>query len=128
MTDDLKQYGINIFEVQLVEGYYSSLRGIFLTTLDGLSSKNGYVLDLDSLPKQPIDFKGAFIRWLININLSRIKDGKAPVITLELALKCPLWKFIKPPLVRMKLTPEGMFNKPKVKTAFQKASPKRINK
>ena len=105
-----------------LESYYQKLSGLFL--VNGAVSSRGMILDLNSLPSSPVDFKKVFIKWMIDINAPRINQGAEPIMTLELALKCPIFKVIKPPLISLKLTGEGMFNKPQLKTDRQKMAPK----
>lgn len=127
MSDQLKDLGISLLEPMLVEHYYKDLRGIFVHDL-GKPDKQGLILDLDSLPAKPPGIKEAVIRWLIAVNLTRLKAGDEPIITLELVLKCPVWKIVRPPLKRLKLTKEKLFNQPVPKTIGKKASPGSINK
>lgn len=127
MTNQLEDLGIRLLEPILVEHYYKDLRGVFVHDL-GKAEDRGMFLDLDSLPTKPTGIKEAVIKWLIAVNLSRLKNGDDPIITLQLVLKCPVWKIVPPPLKRIKLTKEQMFNKPTVKTLGQKSKPGSINK
>ena len=88
-------------------------------------SKNGNFLDLTQIPK---DYKDAFIRWMIFINKPRIDKGLKPAMDIQLALKCPIWKLIKPPLVSIKLTKEEMFKSRKpIKSIGTSPTLKNIN-
>ena len=127
MLEDLKKIGIAFQEPQLVEEYYKQLKGIMLQTAIS-PNKQGFYLDLDSLPMKPVDFKSAVIKWLIYVNLPRLRAGQDAIITMELALKCPVWRVIKAPIRKLTLSPEGMFNNPTAKTVRQKAKPGSINK
>ena len=127
MASDLDKVDLQITQPMLVEHFYAKLRGIFLHDLSQPTS-TGMILDLDSLPSIPPGLKEAVIKWLVNVNLSRITRGDEPIVTLELALKCPVWKIVRPPLVKLKLSKEDVFNKPKVKSIGQKAPVKNINK
>lgn len=127
MTNQLEDLGIKLLEPMLVEHYYKDLRGVFVHDL-GKAEDRGMFLDLDSLPSKPPGIKEAVIKWLIAVNLTRLKNGDDPIITLQLILKCPVWKIVPPPLKRIKLTKEQMFNKPTVKTIGQKSKPGSINK
>jgi hypothetical protein len=124
---DLSKFGIDPKEQPLVEAYYQGLKGLLLTQVDGAVSR-GLYLDLTALPTEPIDFKSVLIKWLIQINLSRINRGDPAIITLDILLKCPLWQAIKPPLKSIKLTKEALFNQPTIKTIGTKPLPGSINK
>lgn len=127
MTNQLEDLGIQFLEPLLVEHYYKDFRGVFVHDL-GKAEDRGMFLDLDSLPSKPPGIKEAVIKWLIAVNLTRLRSGDEPIITLQLVLKCPVWKIISPPLRRIKLTKESMFNKPNIKTLGKKANPGSINK
>lgn len=126
MTDALKNLAIAFQDKELLAEHYQKLKGIFLTS--SAIKDHAMILDLDSLPTTPLDYKMTFILWMISVNMPRIKAGEQPIMTLPLALKCPIWQTIKPPLVNLKMTPEKMFNKPSIKTLGKKASPKTINR
>lgn len=111
----------------LVEHFYESMRAIFVHDLEQPDSR-GLLLDLNSLPTKPEGLKEAVIKWLISVNLTRIRGGEDPIVTLDLVLKCPVWKIVRPPLKRVKLTKEKLFNQPGVKTIGQKQIPGSINK
>jgi len=98
-------------------------RGVFLLALS--KPMMGVILDLDSISPK---LKTAVIKWLIAVNQPRLSKGLEPIITLELALKCPIWKSIKPPLISVKLTREKLFGKPKIKTLGKSPKVKSINK
>lgn len=125
--DDLKRIGISLQNPELVEMYYQSLKGVFLQE-PIQSNTQGLFLDLNSLPTAPLDLKTAVIKWIINVNMPRLISNREPIVTLDLVLKCPVWKIIKPPLKKIDMTKDKMFNKPKVKTTFQKKLPGMINK
>lgn len=126
MQDASKKLAIAFKNVGFLEQYYQELKGIFLVS--GAVGSKGTVLDLNSLPTEPQDLKTAFIKWMLDINAPRILNGEEPIMTLELALKCPIWKVIKPPLKRVSMTSDGLLNKPSVKTLFQKRMPGSINR
>lgn len=127
MTNQLEDLGIKLLEPMLVEQFYKDQRAIFVHDL-GKAEDRGLILDLDALPTKPPGIKEAVVRWLIAVNLTRLKGGEDPIITLKLVLQCPVWKIVKPPLKRIQLTKEKMFNKPSVKTLGKKSSPGSINK
>lgn len=123
----LEELGVTLLEPMLVEHFYTNMRAVFVHDL-GKPDDSGMILDLDALPTKPPGLKEAVIKWLISVNLTRLKGGEDPIITLQLVLKCPVWKIVRPPLKRIKLTKEALFNKPTVKTIGQKAKPGSINK
>ena len=126
MNDDLKKLGISFSNPALVEEYYARLAGIFVTGLN--EPKNGLILDLNSLPVAPFDFKMAVIKWLISVNLPRLEQGLEPILDFHLIRQCPVWRIIKIPLRRVQLTKEGLFNKPKLQTRNKIARSKGINR
>ena len=91
---------------------YKSYKAILIPSMNKQLSVSGLILDLDSLPIRPIPFKELFIRWLIAINKDRLARGLPVFINQTVVRTCPLWNLIKCPLKKIKLTKEGMFNKP----------------
>lgn len=104
MFDDLK-------EAWVTESYMS-YEAILIPSMKKQLGISGLYLDLDSLPIRPIPFKELFIRWLIVLNRDRLKDGLPVFINQQVVRACPLWNIIKCPMKKIKLTKEGMFNKP----------------
>jgi len=125
--NQLEDLGISLTEPMLVEHFYNDLRAIFIHDI-GKVENQGMILDLDALPTKPPGIKEAVIKWLISVNLTRLRGNKEPIITLKLVLQCPVWKIVRPPLKRITLTKENLFNKPTVKTLGKKGSPGSINK
>jgi hypothetical protein len=104
MFNDLKELWIT--------NLYKSYWAILLPSIEKQMTTSGLILDLDSLPNHPIPFKEFFIRWLISIQRDRIERGAGVIVTKEIVLACPLWKVVKCPLKRIKLTKEALFNRP----------------
>lgn len=129
MADKLKDLVVQFLEPMLVEHFYNKMKAIFVHDL-GKPNMQGMILDLDSLPQKPEGLKEAVIKWLISVNLTRIKNDEEPIVTLEVVLKCPVWKIVRPPLKRLNLTKEQMFNKPTASTKIigKKSSMGSINK
>lgn len=96
---------------------YEAQKGILLLSVNDQLSTRGFILDLNSLPLKPYPFKELFIRWLIVINKNRILSGHAIIVTRELIMKCPIWKIVKCPIIKITLTKEKLFNKPTTSTA-----------
>ncbi len=67
-----------------------------------------YGVDLTALPTEPIDFRTAFVKWLIKINEPRLRVGKDLLITYDIVRRCPLWKVVPMPFRPISLTPEAV--------------------
>ena len=106
--NDIKNLGLIFGDSIVIEDYYQKLKSIFIKQLSDPTT--GLFLDIGALPTSPLDIKSAVVKWLISVNLERIKQHQEPVFDLRLVLKCPVWNFVKPPLRRIQLTPEKMFN------------------
>jgi hypothetical protein len=104
MFDELKE--------DWITDLYKSYKGILLPSVEKQLSMTSLFLDLDSLPSKPYHFKELFIRWLISINKQRISRNEPIIVNKAIVLMCPLWRIVKCPLKKIKLTKEGMFNKP----------------
>jgi hypothetical protein len=122
MFDELKEVWIT--------DLYKSYKGILLPSIKKQLSMSSLFLDLNSLPTKPYPFKELFIRWLISINKQRISRNEPIIVNKAIVLMCPLWRIVKCPLIKMELTKDGMFNKPKVVTGTigTKSSVGTINK
>ena len=101
----------------LVEAYEKYSK-ILLIDSKSLQIKNTF-LDLSVLQKP---FRDAFIKWMIYVNKPRIAKGDKPIMTLEIALKCPIWKVVKPKFTRMALTKE-QFGKMRTTTKTINSTP-----
>lgn len=126
-ADQMKLLGIALNEPGMVEQYYHKLRGIIIDSMSNNPVK-GLYLDLNSLPDEPFPFKTIFIKWLISVNLDRIKKGEEIVTDISVVLKCPIWKVIKAPIKSISMNKESLFNKPTVTTLGKKTRPGSINK
>jgi len=104
MFDELKEAWITEL--------YKSYRGLLLPNMEKQLHMHGLFLDLDSLPNHPFHFKELFIRWLISVNKDRLLRGEGIFVNKQVVMACPLWKIVKCPLKRIKLTKEAMFNRP----------------
>ena len=107
---------------------YSNYSKILLVETKSLTLKNTF-LDISVLPAK---LREAFLAWMIYINKDRIAAGDKPIMTLSIALKCPIWKIVKPTFSRIALTKEE-FGKMKptnktVGTINSKPSIKSINR
>jgi len=102
----------NLKEAWITE-IYDSYKAILLPDVNNQLSTTGLLLDLNSLPINPVPFKELFIKWLILINRDRLAKGQSILINEIIVKSCPLWKLIRCPLKKITLTKVGMFNKPK---------------
>lgn len=127
MAINLEDFGIKLFQPLLVENLYLSQRSIFIHNISK-PNMEGLFLDLNALPTKPEGLKEAVIKWLISVNLNRIQNEEPPIITLEVVLKCPIWKIVKPPITKIGLTKEKLFNKPLANSMTKSRSVGSINK
>jgi hypothetical protein len=127
MANELTKYGLFLDQDEELQKYYSELRGI-IVKLSLNPNISGMILDLNALPTDPLNLKEAVIKWIIQVNLPRLNRGEDPITTLELMLKCPVWKVIQPPLRRISLEQKKLLNRPSNKNKSQKAAPGSINK
>lgn len=93
---------------------YNLQKGILIPSIEKQLSTVGWILDLNSLPTKPFQFKELFIRWLISINRQRIEKGLEIIVTYQIIRMCPLWNIVKCPIKRITLTKESLFNKPSI--------------
>jgi hypothetical protein len=83
------------------------------------SLKSILLIDLDQLPKTPINFAEVLIRWIISVNKPRIDKGLDIVITYQIIKQCPIWHVIDMPIKQMRMTQESI-NKNKGPTPTRK--------
>lgn len=65
-------------------------------------------INLQQLPRQPINFPEILLRWIIFVNRKRIENGEEILITYEIIKSCPIWKVIEMPITRLNLTKESL--------------------
>ena len=92
-------------------------RALILSELDS-EMKNFSMIDLDKLPREPVDFKEVLMRWLIAVNRPRLENGENMIMTFDLIKKCPIWRTIPLPLRKLPLQREAI-NKPASVTTVQ---------
>jgi len=109
-TNKLQALGIALKTSTAIERAYDELKVLAMLPVNGMKLM---VLDLDSLPTKPFPFKEVFIRWALTVQESRILFGEDPIFPYELVKRCPLWRITPMPIKTLKLTKEGLFNKPK---------------
>ena len=61
-------------------------------------------VDLTVLPTKPVDYRAAFIKWLIKVNEPRLRAGNDLLITYDIVKRCPLWRMIPMPFRSLELT------------------------
>lgn len=104
--------------------YYRTYSDILVAGVQELG-REGIMMDLDSLPTEPYPLKKVFLMWLMAVNKDRFKRLLPPIITYELVMQCPLWKFMAPPFRRVPMTKDALLG---LKSINQKPSGGRINK
>ena len=107
--------------------YYNSYKALLVAGLEGIG-RNGIMLDLELLPGEPYHFKKLFLMWLMAVNKPRIENGEQPIVTFELVMQCPLWKFIAPPFRRISMTRDGINGAQTAKTVNQQRPARGINR
>jgi hypothetical protein len=123
--EKLKAIGMAFKSSSTIERAYETLKGIPMLPIAG---DKLLVLDLDSLPTKPLPFKEVFLRWALTANEGRMLNGDDPIFPYALVKTCPLWKVIPMPIKTLKLTKEGLFNKPSIKTASAQPKVSSINR
>lgn len=108
--EKLKALGIVLKSSTAIERAYDMLKALPVMTI---ADDKLLVLDLHALPNKPFPLREVFLRWAIGMNEGRLLQGLDPVFPMALIKLCPLWRFVKPPFKTLKLTKEGMFNKPR---------------
>lgn len=105
----LKLIGIELKDTLALQQAYEQLRALPVLTL---SNNAVLMLDLNALPQEPFNFKEVFLRWALQANEANIQRGREPIFPYELIKQCPLWKLVAAPWVSVKLTKEGLLNRP----------------
>ncbi len=101
-----------------LQEFLSNNRALVLSELD-LELKTFSMIDLDSLPRQPIDFREILMRWVIAVNSKRLENGDNPIITFDIIKRCPIWKDFPLKLRKMPLNRQAI-NKPAGVTPIRK--------
>lgn len=123
----LKDLGIFFKDTSLLQEAYDAYR--VLPMLPLTSTMQLLVLDLNNLPVKPIPFKEVFLRWMLQVNETRIMNGEEPIMTFNLAKMCPIWKIIKMPVRSVTMSRDGLTVKlPKLKSAREQTQPRGINR
>lgn len=125
-ANQLKALGIALKSTSLLEDAYSQLSAMPMLPLT--TSMQLLVIDLNNLPTRPIPFKEIFIRWMLQVNEGRLINGDEPLLSYNLAKRCPIWKLIKMPVRSMTMVRDKVIQAPKLKlkTVRQQQTPKGI--
>ena len=126
MEDELKSLGIFLKSSGILEMAYNKYRGLAMLPLS--TTMNIMILDLDNLPVKPFKFKEVFIRWMLQMNEGRIMNGEEPILTYNLAKRCPIWKICKMPIKSAGISKDSLLKPPSLKTVSRISQPKNINK
>ena len=110
----------SLFQDQFINDYLQKNRGIVIPAVN--KSLNSILfINLQQLPKTPINFPEILLRWIINLNKNRIEKNEEIIVTYELIKSCPIWKVIDMPIKSLKLTKESL-NKPRGLTPTRKTN------
>lgn len=97
----------SLFQDQFINDYLQKNRGIIIPAVN--KSLNSILfINLQQLPKTPINFPEILLRWIINLNKKRIEKNEEIIVTYELIKSCPIWKIIDMPIKSLKLTKESL--------------------
>lgn len=108
----------SLFKDSFITEYLKTNNAIVMPSINS-SLKSILLIDLDQLPKTPINFAEVLIRWIISVNKPRIDKGLDIVITYQIIKQCPIWQVIDMPIKQMRMTQESI-NKNKGPTPARK--------
>lgn len=107
--------------------YYHDYEALLVPGLEDLG-RTGIMLDLEALPTSPLPLKKIFLMWLMAVNRGRIDKLQQPIITYELVMQCPIWKYFAPPFRRISMTRDGILNAQAAKSINQQGKARGINR
>jgi hypothetical protein len=110
----------SLLQDAFITEYLQKNRVLLVPKVDS-SLKSILLINLQQLPRQPVNFAEILLRWLVFVNKSRLEKGEEMIITLELLKKCPIWKVIDMPIKALKLD-KGSLNKPRGPVPTRKTS------
>lgn len=97
----------SLFQDKFISDYLQKNRGIIVPSVSR-SLNSILFINLQQLPRQPINFPEILLRWIIFVNRKRIENGEEILITYEIIKSCPIWKVIEMPITRLNLTKESL--------------------
>lgn len=109
-----------LFQDAFVSDYLQKNRALVIPSIDK-SLKSILFINLQQLPRHPINFAEILLRWIIHVNRKRIENGEEILMTFDVIKQCPIWKVIDMPIKSLKLNRESL-NKPRGPTPARKAS------
>jgi hypothetical protein len=110
---------IKLDQDEFITEFLTNNRVILIPALKS-SLNSMYMLSLDELPVQPVNFREILLRWIIFVNRKRIENGEEIIITYDIIKRCPIWKVLsKMPLKSIKLESKAM-NRPVKPVTVQK--------
>jgi hypothetical protein len=90
----------SLVEDEFVRKYVAQNGALILTGIN-FTLGTMTMINLDKLPKQPIDFAKILVSWVVKVNQDRIEAGDEPIMTLDLIKKCPIWSVVDLPIRRI---------------------------
>ena len=109
-----------LFQDAFISSYLQKNRVLIVPKVDS-SLKSILLINLQQLPRQPVNFAEILLRWLVFVNKSRLEKGEELLVTFDLLKECPIWKVIDMPIKALKLD-KGSLNKPRGPVPTRKAS------
>ena len=97
----------SLFQDKFISDYLLKNRGIIVPVVS--KSLNSILfINLQQLPRQPVNFPEILLRWIIYVNRKRIENDQEILITYEIIKSCPIWQVIDMPIKNLKLTKESL--------------------
>jgi len=96
-----------LFQDKFISDYLLKNRGIVVPAVSR-SLNSILFINLQQLPRQPVNFPEILLRWIIYVNRKRIENDQEILITYEIIKSCPIWQVIDMPIKNLKLTKESL--------------------
>lgn len=97
----------SLFQDKFISDYLLKNRGIVVPAVSR-SLNSILFINLQQLPRQPVNFPEILLRWIIYVNRKRIENDQEILITYEIIKSCPIWQVIDMPIKNLKLTKESL--------------------
>lgn len=96
-----------LFQDKFISDYLQKNRGIIVPSVSR-SLNSILFINLQQLPRTPVNFPEILLRWIIFVNRKRIENNEEIIITYEIIKSCPIWKVIEMPIKNLSLTKESL--------------------